>query len=127
MVHTVVYQPVKEKQSGAWLHVSEWPTLEGPDFTRSWIGIIIRFKQEPIGIMADVEAMFHQVQESDDDTDLLRFLWWPGGDYCQALTEHKMTVPMFGATFSHGCASFALRKCPEDQSQQFSDGVIEQS
>lgn len=41
----------------------------------------MRFRQETMAVMGDVEAMFHQVRVSDEDTDLLRFLWWPGGNY----------------------------------------------
>ena len=62
---------------------------------------------------------------ADNDSNLLRFLWWPGGDYNQALAEHKMTVHLFGATSSPSCASFVLRKCAEDQSQQFRAEVVQ--
>ncbi|KAI3356761.1 hypothetical protein L3Q82_003438 [Scortum barcoo] len=69
--------------------------------------------------------MFHQVKVPDDDSNLLRFLWWPGGDYNQALAEHKMTVHLFGATSSPSCASFALRRCAQDQSGQFKAEVMD--
>lgn len=67
--------------------------LQGPDLTSSLVGVIIRFRQEPVAVMADVEAMFHQVRVPEADSDLLRFLWWPGGDWPQDLVEHKMVVP----------------------------------
>ena len=35
--------------------------LQGPDLTNSLIGVLPRFYQEPIAIMADIEGMFHQV------------------------------------------------------------------
>lgn len=130
--HTAVYHPVKQKLRVVFDCAASYQgtslndrLLQGPDLTSSLIGVIIRFRQEPVAIMADVEAMFHQVKVSDDDSDLLRFLWWPGGDYHQALAEHKMTVHLFGATSSPSCASFALRKCAEDHSQQFSADVVQ--
>lgn len=54
--------------------------IQGPDFTSSLIGVITRCQQEPVATMADVKAMFHQVKVPQEDADLLRFLWWPGGD-----------------------------------------------
>lgn len=60
--------------------------------------------------MADVEAMFHQVRVSNEDTDLFRFLWWPDGNHEQELVEHKMLVHLFGATSSPSVATFALQK-----------------
>lgn len=69
--------------------------------------------------MADVEAMFHQVKVSNEDTDLLRFLWWPGGNYEQDLVEHKMLVHIFGATSSPSVATFALQKCATDFAEEF--------
>lgn len=36
-----------------------------------------------------------------------------------------MTVHLFGATSSPSCASFALKKCAEDQSQQFRAEVVQ--
>lgn len=49
--------------------------LQGPDLTSSLVGVILRFCQEAVAFM------FHQVKVSNEDTDLLRFLWWPGGNY----------------------------------------------
>lgn len=51
-----------------------------------------------MAIMADVEAMFHQVKVPPEDADLLRFLWWPDGDICKDLVEYRMVVHLFGAT-----------------------------
>lgn len=35
--------------------------LQGPDLTSSLVGVLLRFRQEEVAMMADVEAMFHQV------------------------------------------------------------------
>ncbi|XP_038565592.1 uncharacterized protein LOC119896177 [Micropterus salmoides] len=34
--------------------------LQGPDFTNTLIGVLLRFREEPIAVMADINAMFHQ-------------------------------------------------------------------
>lgn len=69
--------------------------------------------------MADIEAMFHQVKVPQEDSDLLLFLWWPGGDVNEQLVEYKMIVHLFGATSSPSCASYALRQCAEDNRDLF--------
>ena len=33
--------------------------LQGPDQTNQLVGVLSRFRQEPIGVVADIEAMFH--------------------------------------------------------------------
>ena len=35
--------------------------MSGPDLTNQIIGVLIRFRQEPIAIIADIESMFYQV------------------------------------------------------------------
>lgn len=99
--------------------------LQGPDLTSSLIGVVTRFRKEPVVIMADVEAMIHQVKVPAEDADLLRFLWWPDRDLNQPLTDFRMKVHLFGATSSPSCANFALRKCAEDHKEQFSQEGVE--
>ncbi len=67
-----------------------------------------------MALMADVESMFYQVRVPEEDTDLLRFLWWPEGDLNNDVEEFKMKVHLFGATSSPSCASYALRRTAED-------------
>ena len=38
--------------------------LQGPDMTNRLVGVLLRFRQERIEMMADIEAMFHQVKVS---------------------------------------------------------------
>ena len=75
-------------------------------------------------MMADIEAMYHQVRVPEEDTDLLRFLWWPEGDLSLEMVEYKMVVHLFGATSSASCANFALRKTAEDNRPRFSPEVL---
>ena len=49
--------------------------LQGPHLTSPLVGVLIRFRQEPIAMAADIEAMFHQVYVDPQDRDALRFLW----------------------------------------------------
>jgi len=49
--------------------------LTGPDLLNNLVGILMRFCNEEIGVMADVQQMFHQVRVCEEDRDALRFLW----------------------------------------------------
>ena len=44
------------------------------------LGILLRFRQYPIALVADVEGMFNQVKVPPEDSDALRFLWWEDSD-----------------------------------------------
>jgi len=99
--------------------------LQGPDLTNRLIGVLTRFRQEPITIMGDIQAMFHQVKVAKDDVDFLRFLWWPGGKTNLDPCEYRMVVHLFGATSSPSCANYALRKTAEDNRKHFRHEVID--
>ena len=91
--------------------------LQGPDLTNSLVGVLIRFRQDKVAVMADIEAMFSQVRIPKDDRDLLRFLWWPEGDIQRPIEEHRMTVHVFGATSSPACANYALKRTADGQKE----------
>ncbi|TWW62354.1 hypothetical protein D4764_04G0010010 [Takifugu flavidus] len=82
--------------------------LQGLDLTSSLVGVLMRFRQEVVAVMADVEAMFHQVRVRNEDTDLLRFLWWPDCNYEQDLIEHKMKLALDEDTAITLCAELSL-------------------
>lgn len=98
--------------------------LQGPYLTSTLLGVLTRFRQEPVALMTDVKAMFHQVNVAQKDRDFLRFLWWPDGDVSQELVEYRMTVHLFGAVSSPSCACHALRKTAEDHCDSFPVDVI---
>ena len=93
--------------------------LQGPDLTNSLVGVLCRFRQEPVAFACDIEGMFHQVHVNEEHRDLLRFLWWEQGDTSREPTEYRMTVHLFGATSSPGCANLALRTAANDGVNEF--------
>lgn len=36
--------------------------LQGPNLTSSLVGVLMRFRQDCVALMADIKAMFHQVK-----------------------------------------------------------------
>ncbi len=84
--------------------------IQVPNLTNTLLDVLIRFRQEPVAIVADAEGMFYQVRVTPHDSNFLRFLWWPNGDVSQSLVEYRMTVHPLGATSLSSCASYALRR-----------------
>ena len=92
--------------------------LQGPDLTNSLFGVLLRWRQEPVAIMADIEAMYYQVRVHDDDCDMLRYIWWPDGDISKEPEVYRMKVHVFGGTSSPSCANYALKRTADDNQQK---------
>lgn len=60
--------------------------MQGPA-PNQLVGVLSRLRQETVGMAADIEAMFHQVQVDPKDCDSLRFLWWPNGDVTKEIKK----------------------------------------
>ncbi|XP_070549403.1 uncharacterized protein [Ptychodera flava] len=75
--------------------------------------------------MADIEAMFHQVQVKEEDSDCLRFYWWPDGNIESPPRVYKMMVHLFGAVSSPSCTNTALHKMADDNSHLFDNEVVD--
>ena len=84
--------------------------LQGPDQTNQLTGVLIRFSEELIATVADVEAMFHHVLVEPQDRDALRFFWWPSTDLSGEMEEYRMTRHLLEATSPPSVANFRLRK-----------------
>ncbi|XP_073237808.1 uncharacterized protein [Porites lutea] len=99
--------------------------LQGPDLTNSLIGVLTRFREQPIAIMADIEKMFYQVRVPIEDSRYLRFLWWPSGEMDKEPEEFQMLVHLFGGVSSPSCANYALQKTAEDNAEHFDKDTIQ--
>jgi len=86
------------------------------------LGVLTRFRMEGIALVADIEAMFHQVRVDPEDRDALQFLWWPEGDLTKTPCVFRMAVHLFGTTSSPSYALFCLKRvseiCGEECSMQ---------
>ena len=90
----------------------------GPDLANNLIGVLIRFRNFPFTLVADIEGMFHQVRVADKDKDSLRFLWVEK-ENSTTFSTYEMNVHIFGATDSPCCASYALRRTAEDNRKSY--------
>ena len=88
--------------------------LQGPDILNPLLGVLCRFREHPIALMCDVEKMFYRFKVNPECRKFLKFLWWKNGNLSDEPTTYEMTVHIFGAVSSPGCANFALKKIAED-------------
>ena len=66
--------------------------LSGPDLTNSIVGVLTRFRENPVALAADIESMFHQIKVPPTDRDALIFLLLPNSDLSQIPVDHRMEV-----------------------------------
>jgi hypothetical protein len=50
--------------------------LAGPDLLNSLVGILQKFRQNPIALTADVKGLFHQIFVDEDGSAVFRFFWF---------------------------------------------------
>ena len=84
--------------------------LTGPELTNGLVGVFCRFRKDPMAFMCDLEVIFHQFKVDVNHRNFLRFLWWANGDIKVTPLKYRMTVHLFGAWSSPGCANVALRE-----------------
>ena len=87
--------------------------LKEPDLLTSLVGVLIRFRQFPIAVSADIVKMFHQVRVPEEDCSALRFLWRNPGSGDKIRT-YQMKVQIFGAVSSPTICAYALRQAASD-------------
>ena len=82
--------------------------LAGPDLLHGFIATIIRFREGPIALTADIESKILQVQVPERDEICLRLLWRPTTNEPVLLYEHQRHA--FGGRSSPTCANYALKR-----------------
>lgn len=84
--------------------------LSGPKFVYDLTGVLLRFRKDAVGIMADIEQMFYRFLVIEDHRDFLRFFWYHNSDPNEELIEYCMKVHLFGNTPSPAVAMYGLQK-----------------
>ena len=100
--------------------------LQGPDITNNLVGILLRFIEEQVAVMGDIERMFHQVRVSNKYGDALRFLWWKNGEIGGEIGVYRMCVHLFKGVWSLSCASLTLRCMVHDHRMDFPEETLKQ-
>ncbi|XP_044158322.1 uncharacterized protein LOC122944157 [Bufo gargarizans] len=84
--------------------------LTGPNLNNNLIGVLIRFRQEPVAVMADIQQMFHCFIVKEDNRNYLRFLWHKDNDINKEVIDYRMRVHVFGNSPSPAVAIYGLKK-----------------
>ncbi|XP_063366074.1 uncharacterized protein LOC134654552 [Cydia amplana] len=87
--------------------------LQGPDLLNSLYGIMLRFRENPIGITGDIRDMFLRIKIREEDQHALRFLWRDSQD--QPIKQYVMTSLLFGGN----CSPFIAQFIRDKNAQQF--------
>ncbi len=70
--------------------------LTGPDLNNSLLGVLMRFRKEPVAFMVDIQQMFHCFKVRSADRNHLRFLWFHENNPENEVTEYRMKVHVLG-------------------------------
>ena len=98
--------------------------LQGPDLTNSLVGVLLRFREGMFAFSADIKSMFYRVRVPENDTNLVRFLWYPEHGLNKKPTDHRIKVHVFGAKSSPSCANYALRATTKNlENQSIADSI----
>ena len=97
--------------------------LKGPDLMNGLLGVLLRFRQDKVALICDIEQMFYNFEVNREHRNLLRFLWWPGGDLSLSPAEYQITVHLFGAASSPGCANYGLKYLAECYEKTYPQGA----
>lgn len=87
--------------------------LSGPDLNNSLLGVLLRFRKDPVAVTADVQQMFYCFVVRSDHRDYLRYLWYEDNDLSKRVVEYRMKVHVFGNTPSPAIAIYCMRRAAE--------------
>ena len=80
--------------------------ISGPDLMNNLVGVLLRFRREPVAVMADIEKMFYCFFVDSDHRRFLSFIWHEDNDFQKPLVDYQMKVHVFGNSPSPAVATF---------------------
>ena len=95
--------------------------LTGPDLLQTLIHVLMRFRQHPYAVSADIEGMFLQVGVIPQDRPSLRFLWRENPATNVAVYQYIRHI--FGSKDSPTCANYALQRTARDNRKKFPEAA----
>ena len=83
----------------------------GPPLTPDILDILIRFRVQPIALVADIEKTFLMIAVKKEDRDVLRFLWVDDVNSAEPkIVEYTFARVLFGVTSSPSLVNATLFK-----------------
>ena len=97
--------------------------LQGPDRNNHLRGVLWRFRNGPVAVAADIEAMFHSFYLPKEHCDFLRFFWFEDNKPGKKLIQMRARVHIFGNKPSPAIANFGMQYAANhDNSQNYPKG-----
>lgn len=87
--------------------------LSGPDLNNTLLGVLLRFRKEPVALTVDVQQMFYCFVVREDHRDYLRYLWYEDNDINKNVIEYRMKVHVFGNSPSPAVAIYCMRRAAQ--------------
>ncbi|XP_062581908.1 uncharacterized protein LOC134243691 [Saccostrea cucullata] len=81
-----------------------------PNLMNNLVGVLLRFRLEKIGVIADLQQMFYSFLVYPPHRDYLRFVWYEDNNITKPLVDYRMKVHVFGNGPSPAVATLGLRK-----------------
>jgi len=97
--------------------------MQGPDLLNRLDGVLLRFREEAVAIIADIQQMFFGFLVTEPHRNYLRFFWHRENDPTKSLAEYRMRVHVFGNAPSPAVANYGLRRCVDDETCPCEDEV----
>lgn len=88
--------------------------LSGPDLNNTLLGVLMRFRKEPVAFTADVQQMFYCFVVKEEHRDYLRFLWYENNDLSKRVSYYRMKVHVFGNSPSPEAAIYCMRHAAKE-------------
>ncbi|XP_056909568.1 uncharacterized protein LOC130537099 [Takifugu flavidus] len=85
----------------------------GPDLNNSLLGVLMRFRKDPVALTADVRQMFYCFIVQEEHRDYLRYLWYEENDVNKKVVEFRMKVHVLGNSPSPAVAISCMRRAAE--------------
>lgn len=91
--------------------------IKGPNLIEEIPSILLRFRENCIGVTSDIRRAFLQIGLQREDRDFLRFLWWEKDNVVKVLRHARVVFGVRSSPFLLGAVISAhLSQVPEEQS-----------
>ena len=78
---------------------------QGPELTNRLRGVLLRFREKPFVIQANVQDMFLRFKVPKDQRDFLSFYWYKDNDINQPLVLYRATTHILGLSSNPAVAN----------------------
>ena len=95
----------------------------GPDGLNSLVGILLRWREQPVVLTGDVTAFFFMIETDDADISAFRYLWFKD-ETMEEVRELESNVQIFGARSSPPIAAFTLKYHAARIRERYGDEVF---